>query len=95
MKLLQRSLFLLSVLLVAAVAAPAAFGSAIIGRDVSHPTLTIDQQGRAHVTYLSGGRKKVLSAWDAINALPPSTARAQVKFKIRYGQGGTGNLPSL
>ena len=77
-------------LLVAAVAVPAAFGSAIIGRDVSHPTLTIDQQGRAHVTYVSGGGKKVLTAWDAINALPPSTARAQVKFKLRYGQGGTG-----
>ncbi len=90
MKLLQRTLFLLSVLLVAAAAAPAAFGSAIIGRDVSHPTLTIDQQGRAHVTYVSGGGKKVLTAWDAINALPPSTARAQVKFKLRYGQGGTG-----
>ncbi|HEY2311155.1 MAG TPA: hypothetical protein VGH46_08590, partial [Gaiellaceae bacterium] len=90
MKLLQRSLFLLSVLLVAAVVAPAAFGSAIIGRSVSRPSLTIDQQGRAHVTYYSGGRKRVLTAWDAINALAPSTARAQVKFKIRFGQGGSG-----
>jgi hypothetical protein len=88
-KFLQRSLFLFSVLLVAAVAAPVGFSSAIIGRNVSRPSLTIDQQGRAHVTYYNAGRKKVLTAWDAINALAPSTARAQVKFKIRYGQGGS------
>jgi hypothetical protein len=89
-KRLQRTLFLLSALLAAAVAVPAAFGSAIIGRNVSHPTLAIDRQGRAHVTYVSGGRKRVLTAWGAINALPPSRARAQVKFTIRYGQSGTG-----
>ena len=90
MKLLQRGRFLLSALLIAAVVAPAAFGSAIIGRDVSHPTLRIDRQGRAHVTYASGGRRQVLTAWGAINALAPSTAGAQVEFKIRYGEGGTG-----
>jgi hypothetical protein len=36
------------VLLVAAIAAPAAFGSAIIGRNVLRPSLTVDQQGFAH-----------------------------------------------
>jgi hypothetical protein len=81
---------LLAVLLAAALAAPPAFGSAIIGRNVSRPTLSIDRHGRAHVSYLSGGRRQVLVASGAINARAPSTSRPQVKFAIRYGEGGNG-----
>lgn len=77
-------------LLVAAFAVAPAFGSAIIGRDVTGATLSIDSQGRAHVSYRSGGREKYLVAWGAINARAPSTTRPQVKFKLRYGQKGRG-----
>lgn len=90
MKLIQRSLFLLSVLLVASAAAPAAFGSAIIGRNVSHPTLGIDADGRAHVTYFTGGKKTALVASDAVNARTPSRSVPQLKFKIQYGAGASG-----
>jgi hypothetical protein len=67
-----------------------AFGSAIVGHDVSHATLAIDRHGHAHVTYRVGGRMKVLTASGAINARPPSRSVPQVKFKIRYGQRGHG-----
>jgi hypothetical protein len=87
---LQRSIVLLALLTVAAFTGRPAFGSAIIGRDVTRPALTIDRHGRAHVRYRSGGLTKVLVAWGAINARAPSTARPQVKFRIRFGVGGKG-----
>jgi hypothetical protein len=88
--LLPRSLFLCSLLLVTAFAATPAFGSAIIGRNVARPTLSIDRQGRAHVAYSSGGRRTALVASGAINARTPSRSTSQVKFRIRYGVGGGG-----
>ena len=86
----QRSLCVLSVLLIAAVVAAPALGSAIIGRDVTDATLSIDRQGRAHVSYRSGGVERYLVAWGAINARAPSTAHPQVKFRLRYGLRGKG-----
>ena len=87
---MRRGLLLFALLLIAAFAAGPAFGSAIIGRDVSHATLAIDRHGHAHVTFRVGGRMKVLTASDAINARAPSRSVPQVKFKIRYGQRGNG-----
>jgi hypothetical protein len=87
---MQRILAVVSLFLLAAFAAPPAFGSAIVGRDVSGATLSIDRQGRAHVSYRSGGGEANLVAWNAINARTPSTRRPQVEFKIRYGVGGKG-----
>ena len=90
MKQLHRSLVLVTVSFAAAVAATPAFASAIIGRDVARPTLTIDQRGRAHVGYSLGGRRNVLVAWGAINARTPNRSVPQVSFRIRYGQRGRG-----
>jgi hypothetical protein len=87
---LRRSLIVLVTFLVTVFAAAPAFGSAIIGRNVAGATLSIDHQGRAHVSYRSGGRERYLTAWGAINARAPSTARPQVEFKLRYGLGGKG-----
>jgi hypothetical protein len=87
---LRRSLIVLVTFLVTAFAAAPAFGSAIIGRNVTGATLSIDRPGRAHVSYRSGGRERYLTAWGAINARAPSTARPQVEFKLRYGLGGKG-----
>lgn len=87
---MRRGLPVIALLLIAAFAAGPAFGSAIIGHDVSHARLTIDRSGRAHVTYRVGGRTKVLTAWGAINARAPSRGVGQVEFRIRYGQRGNG-----
>src|SRR5215472_293123 len=90
MEHLRRSLTVLTLLLISALVAAPAFGSAIIGRDVSAPTLSIDRQGRAHVSYRSGGRETHLVASGAINARLPNRSIPQVKFRIRYGVAGRG-----
>ena len=90
MKHLQRSLIALSLLPIAALTAGPASGSAIIGRNVSGATLSIDRQGHAHVSYRSGGLRRYLVASGAINARAPSQSRPQVAFQIRYGVGGRG-----
>ncbi len=90
MKHLQRSAVVPALLLVSAVVATPAFGSAIVARNARHATLTIDRRGRAHVAYYVAGRRKVLVAWGAINARPPSKTRPQVAFELRYGGGGRG-----
>lgn len=74
----------------AAFAAAPVFGSAIIGRNVARPQLSIDRNGHAHVSYYVRGHKVTLVAWGAINARAPSRRVPQVKFQIRYGMGGRG-----
>jgi hypothetical protein len=90
MRYSRRSLTVLTLILIAALAPGSAFGSAIIGRNVTGATLSIDRQGRAHVSYRSGGRAQSLVAWGAINARAPSTHIAQVRFRLRYGLRGGG-----
>ena len=90
LKAVPRSVLVLAAATVAAGAAAPAFASAIIGRNVSRPTLTIDRQGQAHVSYYLAGRTVRLAAWGAINARTPNRTLPQVKFEIRYGEGGNG-----
>jgi hypothetical protein len=77
-------------ILVAALVPATAFGSAIIGRNVTGATLSIDRQGHAHVSYRSGGRERYVAVWGAISARAPSTNRPQVKFRLHYGLRGGG-----
>src|SRR5262249_7669176 len=86
----RRILIALTLLPLAALAQPPAFGSAIIGRNVRGATLSIDHQGHAHVSYRTGGRSTSLVAPGPINARGPSRSVPQVKFRIRYGAGGRG-----
>lgn len=86
----MRRIALPAVLLVAAFAATPAFGSAIVGRNVTRATLTVDRQGHAHVGYTVGGHSRTLVAWGAINARTPNRKVPQVKFQLRYGAGGRG-----
>jgi hypothetical protein len=90
MKYSRQSLTVLTLLLVATLAPAPALGSAIIGRDVTGATLSIDRQGRAHVSYRSGGSVRYLVAWGAINARAPSAHQAQVEFRLHYGLRGKG-----
>ena len=83
-------LTVVALLVVAAFVSPPAFGSAIIGRDTTGATLSIDHHGIAHVRYRSGGSIRYLAASGAINARAPSQSRPQVGFRIRYGVAGSG-----
>jgi hypothetical protein len=89
---LHRSIALPALLVVAGLAAAPAFGSAIIARNVTRPILTVDRQGRAHVSFYSDGRRRTVIAWGAINARAPSTTQPQVRFQLRYGSGGKGGV---
>jgi hypothetical protein len=89
-RILCRGVILLTVLIGAALPAAPASASAIIARNVSRATLSIDRQGVAHVTYIQNGRRETMAAWGAINARMPNREIPQVKFHIRYGEGGRG-----
>src|SRR2546423_7070674 len=91
----RRSLTVLTLILVAALAPASAFGSAIIGRNVTGATLSIDRQDRAHVSYRSGGRERAGGAPGGIHARASSPATPPVKVRLRYGPRGRGGcLPS-
>jgi hypothetical protein len=81
-------------LVVAAVAAvlvgllsPGARASQLIDRNASDLTLQVNGQGLALLTYRSQGVLKHVVAWGAINALPPTPGRDQVKFSLDYAGG--------
>lgn len=75
-----------AILLVLAVA-PAAHASEIIARNASDVRLSVSKSGQAAVSFRdSGGRKDVL-VWGAVNAIAPTTARAQLGFKVDYSGG--------
>lgn len=87
---MKRSIVFSTVLLVSTFAAAPAWGSAIVGRNTTHAALTVDRRGRAHVSYVTDGRRVTLVAWGAIDARPPNRARPQVKFRLRYRARGSG-----
>ena len=80
----HRSIVFLASLLVAALAASPVFGSAIVGRNLSRPTLTIDRRGHAHVSYLSAGRRTTLVASGAIPLRKEIKDELQTRGYRRY-----------
>jgi hypothetical protein len=72
----------------ALVAAPGAFASDRLALNASHVQLAVSADGkRALVTYVSGGKTRHALVWGAIDALPPSQAVPQVRFKIDWTGG--------
>jgi hypothetical protein len=71
-----------------ALLAPAqAEASQLIARNTSGERLQVSADGKALVTFRSGGRVKRVLAWGAINARPPSTSTRQVAFEVDYSGG--------
>jgi len=68
-------------------ASSTASASQLIDRDAAHVTLAIDAKGEALITYTSDGKVKRVLAGGAINALPPTVDREQVKFWVDYAGG--------
>ena len=82
---LDRLLVLVSVLAVAASSlAAAAEGSRLVDRDTTQVKLAISSAGQALVTYRARGATRRVLVSGAINALPPSTSRPQVDFRLDY-----------
>ena len=78
---------LLLALVGALVCAPAAHSSEIIGRNASNVKLAVSPQGQALVTFQAQGKLKRVLAWGAVNAIQPTKARPQVKFRVDYSGG--------
>jgi hypothetical protein len=73
----------------ASLALPAtAFGSELIDRNASNIQLKVSANGKqALLLYRARGRQQHVLAWGAKNALAPTQARRQVKFKLDYSGG--------
>ena len=72
---------------VACVFAAGANASQLIDRNAHDVRLAVDAKGEAMITYTAGGKLKHVLAWDAVNAIAPTHARAQVAFRLDYAGG--------
>jgi hypothetical protein len=82
---LRNSILATVAVVLAVVAAPEAGASELIARDATAVGLRADAQGRALITFRSGGQARQLLAWGAVNARAPSRSVPQVAFRLRYG----------
>ena len=84
----MRIFLALSVAVVTASLAPTAFASQVVSTsNVSDLSLAVNAKGEALVTYRTGSETVHLLAWGAINAIKPTTRRAQLAFKLDYAGG--------
>jgi hypothetical protein len=72
---------------VAIVAPGAASASELIDRNATAVTLKVGRNGQAVVGYQARGKRWNVLVWGAVNAIPPTTARPQVKFRLDYSGG--------
>ena len=79
---------IIAVLTVVAIPATAS-ASEIIDRNVSNVSLKAAANGQALISFNARGKRWNVLAWNAMNALQPTTARKQTEFKLDY-RAGTG-----
>jgi hypothetical protein len=84
---LRHVLAVLALVLGASVLASTASASQLIYRDATGVKLAVDAKGEAMVTYHGGGKLQHVLAWDGLNAIASTRARAQVEFKLDYSGG--------
>jgi len=71
----------------ALLAAGPASASQLVTRGVGHAGLEVNRKGEALITYHQNRRMQHVLTWGAINARPPASGRAQVRFKLDYSGG--------
>jgi hypothetical protein len=81
----SRGWALAAVVLAVAVLSAEPRASELIARDATGVKLHVDAQARALVTFRSNGQTKLLLAWGAVDARPPSQTQAQVAFRLQFG----------
>ena len=80
------------VTLAVALALPeAGAASYLVTRNATKPTLRVDTEGRALVSYLDRGKPKHILVWGAVNARPPAQGERQIEFKLDHS-GGAASL---
>ena len=75
------------VALAAAVSASPAPAAQLIARNASDVKVAANAKGEALVTFRSGGKRRRLLAWGALNAVAPTSGQKQVAFRIDYAGG--------
>lgn len=88
-----RRLALLTAAAYAATGTTTASASEIVARDASKIILKANAKGEALISYSEAGKTKNALVWGALNAIAPTTTRAQVAFRLDYG-GGWGKYHS-
>jgi hypothetical protein len=72
---------------VALAAAGTASASQLIDRDAKGIKLEVDARGQALLTYRAHGQLRHVLAWGAVNAIPSTESRPQVKLRLDYSGG--------
>ncbi|MBA2474995.1 MAG: hypothetical protein H0V40_03440 [Actinobacteria bacterium] len=85
--MLFRSLALAIAVLALAALSGEARGSELIDRNAQGVKLAVNAQGQALLTFRARGRTWHVLAWGAVDAIAPTQARKQVKFKLDYSGG--------
>jgi hypothetical protein len=80
-------LVVVAVLAASLLGASSARASDLIDRNAHGVSLKVNRKGEALITYSAGGKRKHVLAWGAVNALAPTTARAQISFRLDYAGG--------
>jgi hypothetical protein len=75
------------VVVLTGVFASTAGASQLIDRNARNVHLAVNAKGEALLSYTAGGKIKRVLAWDAVNAIAPTQAHAQVAFKLDYSGG--------
>ena len=81
---LSRLVVLGFVLVVAAALGGNAHASELIDRNATQVKLEVSPAGQALLSYRARGAARRVLVWGAVNALPPSTSRPQVAFRLDY-----------
>jgi hypothetical protein len=91
MRIGKRVLVRIFVGAIALVATKAAFAGQLIDKNAVHPSLAVNRDGIALITYTKAGRLRHTLAWGAVNARlrPKRPGLPQVRFRIDYS-GGSG-----
>src|SRR5213076_1043899 len=82
-----RGVLTLLVVLLACAVATTANASQLIDRNAKSLHLAVNAKGEALLSYTAGGKVKHVLAWGAVNAIAPTTARAQVELELDYAGG--------
>jgi hypothetical protein len=85
--MLRRLIVTGALFLLAGALAGSAGASQLIDRSASNIKLAVNKNGLALMTYRAKGKIHHTLAWGAINALPPTKGRYQVKFSLDYSGG--------
>ncbi len=84
---MRRTLFVLTLVITAAVASTAQASQVITTHDGTNFSLGVNGKGEAMLTYTEDGRVRHVLVSGAINASAPTTAKPQVRFDLGYDGG--------